>query len=120
MWIARPSPSNYACQQILPVDWTAITQGGSTATNYQVLPGDRVYIAQDEMVTLNTMVSKVISPFERVMGFLGLSGSTVRTWRRKAAPTTTRKPTPRFSAGRFPPERFIRRVMSVAFQEIKP
>ena len=78
MWIARPSPSNYACQQILPVDWTAITQGGSTATNYQVLPGDRVYIAQDEMVTLNTMVSKVISPFERVMGFLGLSGSTVR------------------------------------------
>jgi polysaccharide export outer membrane protein len=78
MWIARPSPSNYPCQQIMPVDWAAITQGGSTATNYQVLPGDRVYIAQDDMVTLNNVVSKVISPFERVMGFLGLSGSTVR------------------------------------------
>ncbi len=78
MWIARPSPGNYACQQIMPVDWMAVTQSGSTATNYQILPGDRVYIAQDEMVTLNNMVSKVISPFERVMGFLGLSGSTVR------------------------------------------
>ena len=78
VWIARPSPGTYPCQQILPVDWMAVTQGGSAATNYQVLPGDRVYIAQDEMITLNNMVSKVISPFERVMGFLGLSGSTVR------------------------------------------
>ncbi len=78
IWIARPAPGNMACEQILPVDWAAITQGGSAATNYQVMPGDRVFIAQDELVTLNNMVSKVVSPFERAMGFLGLSSSTVR------------------------------------------
>ncbi len=78
IWIARPAPGNMACEQILPVDWAAITQGGSAATNYQVMPGDRVFIAQDELVTLNNMVSKVVSPFERAMGFLGLTSSTVR------------------------------------------
>ena len=41
IWIARPAPDQFGCQQILPVDWDAITQGGQTATNYQVLPGDR-------------------------------------------------------------------------------
>src|SRR5207237_1323514 len=40
--LARPSPVHLGCNQILPVDWRAITEGGSTATNYQVFPGDRV------------------------------------------------------------------------------
>jgi polysaccharide export outer membrane protein len=79
IWIARPAPGNFACEQILPVDWVAVTQGGSTATNYQVLPGDRVYIAQDEMVTLNTMVSKIVSPFERILGVVSLGSSTIRS-----------------------------------------
>ena len=78
IWIARPAPGNVRCDQILPVDWAAITQGGSTATNYQVLPGDRVFIAQDELVNLNNMLNKMINPFERVMGFVGLGSSTVR------------------------------------------
>ncbi len=30
--------------QLLPVDWEAITQGGNTATNYELRPGDRVHI----------------------------------------------------------------------------
>jgi RNA polymerase sigma factor (sigma-70 family) len=30
--------------QVLPVDWGAIMQGGSPATNYLLLPGDRLYI----------------------------------------------------------------------------
>ncbi len=57
------------CEQILPVDWVAITQGGVTATNYQVLPGDRVFIAQDaEVVTLYNVEDRMIRPFERVDG----------------------------------------------------
>ena len=79
IWIARPAPGNLNCEQIMPVDWTAITQGAVTATNYQILPGDRIFIAQDEMVTLNNLVSKIISPFERIMGFSGLTFSTVRS-----------------------------------------
>ena len=79
IWIARPAPGNFNCEQIMPVDWVAITQGASTGTNYQVLPGDRIFIAQDEMVALNNIVSKIISPFERLTGFVGLGSSTVRS-----------------------------------------
>ena len=78
IWIARPAPGGFGCQQVMPIDWAAITQGASTATNYQVLPGDRLFIAQDEMVTLNNMVNRMVAPFERFMGFLGLDASTVR------------------------------------------
>ena len=78
IWIARPAPGNFACEQVMPIDWSAITQGGSTATNYQLLPGDRLFIAQDEMVTMRNMVDKVVAPFERFIGFLGLGASTER------------------------------------------
>ena len=47
IWIARPTPNG--CDQILPVSWDAITRGATTATNYQILPGDRVYIAEDKL-----------------------------------------------------------------------
>jgi protein involved in polysaccharide export with SLBB domain len=44
IWIARPAPHNFGRQQILPVDFEAITQRGQTETNFQILPGDRVFI----------------------------------------------------------------------------
>jgi len=50
IWIARPAPSGVGCDQVLPVDIEAIMKGGSTATNYQLLPGDRVFIAQDQWI----------------------------------------------------------------------
>lgn len=80
IWIARPAPNNYGCEQILPVDWDAITQGAQTGTNYQVLPGDRIFIAQDQMVTLTNVVTKITGPFERLLGIASLSGSTVRSY----------------------------------------
>ena len=27
IWIARPAPHDFGCQQILPIEWDAITQG---------------------------------------------------------------------------------------------
>ena len=33
-----------AADKVLPVDWTAILQHGDTRTNYQLAPGDRVYV----------------------------------------------------------------------------
>ena len=54
IWIARPAPHNFGCQQILPIEWDAITQGAQTATNYQILPGDRLFVAEDELVTFTT------------------------------------------------------------------
>jgi polysaccharide export outer membrane protein len=76
MWIARPAPNGNACEQILPVSWNDIAQGASTATNYQLMPGDRLFIAQDRMTNFNTVVGKILNPFERIMGFVSLGAST--------------------------------------------
>ena len=78
VWIARPAPGGFGCEQILPVNYVAITRGGSSATNYQVLPGDRVYIAEDGVVAANTWLSKLTSPVERLLGITSLGSSTVR------------------------------------------
>jgi len=78
VWIARPAPGDYGCQQILPVDYAAITRGGSATTNYQVLPGDRVFIEDDHMVGLNNVLGKFTAPLERLLGIAGLGSSTVR------------------------------------------
>src|SRR5262249_1647894 len=53
IWLARPGPPELGCDQILPIDWMAITQGGSTCTNYQVFPGDRIYVKADCLITLD-------------------------------------------------------------------
>jgi len=78
IWIARPAPHNFGCQQILPIEWDAIAQGAQTATNYQLMPGDRLYIAEDEMITFTAVVGKVTGPIERIAGILGLSNQTLR------------------------------------------
>lgn len=78
VWIARPAPQGFGGEQILPVDWNAITQGAATGTNYQILPGDRVYIAEDHTVALSNFVAKIFGPFERVMGFSSLTATTIR------------------------------------------
>jgi protein involved in polysaccharide export with SLBB domain len=76
IWIARPCRATGEVQ-ILPVDWYAITEQAATNSNYQVLPGDRVFIAEDKMVAFDTQVAKLISPFERIMGFTLLGTGTV-------------------------------------------
>jgi polysaccharide export outer membrane protein len=78
IWIARPAPSGVGCDQILPVDIEAIMKGGSTATNYQVLPGDRVFIAQDQWVAFDSVIGKITAPFERIFGFTLLGTSLVQ------------------------------------------
>jgi polysaccharide export outer membrane protein len=78
IWISRPAPKDTACDQILPVDWQGITRGASTATNYQVLPGDRIFIAEDRLLAFNSLVTKVINPVERMFGFTLLSSQTIQ------------------------------------------
>jgi polysaccharide export outer membrane protein len=79
MWIARPAPSGMGCDQILPIDWQGISQGGATSTNYQLLPGDRLFVAEDKWMAFNTVVTKVTAPFERLLGFTTLGTQTVQT-----------------------------------------
>jgi protein involved in polysaccharide export with SLBB domain len=82
IWIARPAPQGVGCDQILPVDWKAITRGGAPGTNYQLLPGDRLFIAQDRLIAFNSFAAKLLNPFERMFGFSLLGAQTVQTLQR--------------------------------------
>ncbi len=78
IWVARPSPQECGNDQVLPVDWRGITRRGQTRTNYQVLPGDRVYIMSQPLTKLDTYMGRVISPVERAFGVTLLGTSTVQ------------------------------------------
>jgi len=82
MWIARPAPSGVGCDQILPIDWVAITKNGSTQTNYQILPGDRIFISEDKFILLDGTIQKFTAPFERIFGFLLLGGQSTQLLQR--------------------------------------
>jgi len=55
IWISRPVPHCSGDQQILSVEWNAATQRVQAATNYQILPGDRVYVATPESSSIKTL-----------------------------------------------------------------
>jgi polysaccharide export outer membrane protein len=77
--LARPSPMDQAGDQVYPVDWEALTTRGSVLTNYQLLPGDRVYVHSDHLVEFDTRLARLISPIERVLGVTLLGYVTTRT-----------------------------------------
>jgi len=76
IWIARRSP-NGGPEQILPVDWDSTVMMGSAQTNYQVLPGDRIYVQSQALISVDNFLAKLLSPVERVFGVILLGGSTV-------------------------------------------
>jgi polysaccharide export outer membrane protein len=80
IWIARPQPGEPCgkepCHTILKVDWKQVTKCGSSATNYQLFPGDRLYVCADGLITTDNWLAKIISPFERVFGVI-LLGTTM-------------------------------------------
>jgi polysaccharide export outer membrane protein len=78
MWIARPGHNETGGDQILPVDWLAVTQRGDVSTNYQVLPGDRIYVSEDKLVALDTAMAKIFSPLERIFGVTLLGTQTAQ------------------------------------------
>lgn len=77
LWIARPAPNGVGCEQVLPVNWKDITEGASTATNYQLLPGDRLFIAENKYSRFSAIVGNTLQPFERIFGAVSLSTSTL-------------------------------------------
>lgn len=72
IWIARPAPNGVGAEQILPVNWDEISRGASTATNYQLMPRDRLYIAENPMFRLDTVIANYTRPFERLFGWISL------------------------------------------------
>jgi polysaccharide biosynthesis/export protein len=81
IWVARPAPAEKCCYQILPVDWEVVTEAGATGTNYQLFPGDRVYVMADPLITLHNTLAKIFSPIERHLGITLLGTTTVESFR---------------------------------------
>ena len=79
IWIARPTATGVGCDTILPVNWKEITKGAATATNYQVLPGDRIFIAENKLIAFDAVLNQVIAPFERIFGVTLLGTQAVQT-----------------------------------------
>jgi len=69
IWIARAGRDWQGRHRILPIDWDSITQYGEIETNYQVLPGDRIYIAEDKLSAFVNKLGMITAPLESIAGF---------------------------------------------------
>jgi polysaccharide export outer membrane protein len=90
VWVARPVPGDPLQHECLPVNWVAITQCANTSTNYQVLPGDRIYVKADRWIAFDQKLSKVLSPIERALGVTLLGSETVNSIRNRNTSNTLR------------------------------
>ncbi len=79
IWISRPSTDTCPCQT-LPVDWKAITECADTRTNYQLIPGDRIFVKAYAATTADVKMARVLAPIERVLGVTLLGVSTGRAF----------------------------------------
>lgn len=77
IWVARPVRRGEP-MKVLPVDWRAVTMDASTDTNYQLMPGDRVYVDSQSLIKLDTAMAKIFAPIERVFGIILLGQSAFR------------------------------------------
>ena len=75
IWVARPTDNK--CVQRLEVNWEDITANAYACSNYQILPGDRIFISEDHLIAADTALGKLFAPMERVMGFSLLGVGTV-------------------------------------------
>ena len=88
VWVARRTPDG-GPPHILPVDYIGTTQGGLAGTNYQIMPGDRVYVYSLCAVRLDTKVARFLSPIERILGATLLGSETVLTIKQIGTRTST-------------------------------
>jgi polysaccharide biosynthesis/export protein len=79
VWVARRSPGSCNPDQILQVDWVGITQHGDVTTNYQLMPGDRVYVQSQTLLRADSFLAKLIAPVERIFGVVLLGSETVNS-----------------------------------------
>lgn len=78
IWLARATP-NGSGPHVLPIDWCGVAMRGSGGTNYQIFPGDRLYIQSDRLLAFNSALGKVLAPVERILGVTLLGSSVVNS-----------------------------------------
>ncbi len=79
IWVARATPGDATHPQIMPVDWIGITQRGSAATNFQIFPGDRIYVSSDPWVRKDTWIARRLAPLQNILGTVLLGSTTVNS-----------------------------------------
>jgi polysaccharide biosynthesis/export protein len=79
IWVARKNPGDFGPESKLQVDWKGISEFGAANTNWQLMPGDRVFVQSDPMRRFNNTLGKMLEPIERLMGVTLLSSQTVNT-----------------------------------------
>lgn len=65
--LVRPAPPGSSKPQLLPVNLAAIMQEGDTTTNYQLMPGDRLYVYRDPIVRTTILIDRLAAPFNTVL-----------------------------------------------------
>lgn len=88
LWVARPAPTDCGNDQILPVDWCGITMKGQVKTNFQLLPGDRVFVMSQPLTTIDTIYARMLAPVQRTMNAAILGASAYNTIRFTTVPTS--------------------------------
>jgi polysaccharide export outer membrane protein len=78
IWVARRNTGGGQDVK-LNVDWVAITQHGDMRTNYQILPGDRVYVRAEAIQRADFVIAKILAPINRLFGATLLGAQTVNT-----------------------------------------
>jgi polysaccharide export outer membrane protein len=66
--LVRPAPPGACCEQLLPVNLAAITNGGDPTTNYQLMPGDRIVVHRDPIVRFTILLDRLVAPYQAVIG----------------------------------------------------
>ncbi len=79
IWVARRGPGEAG--RVLPVDWVGLVERGGTATNWQLMPGDRIYVKADHWIHTDSWLAKRLSPIERLFGATLLGSQTVNSIR---------------------------------------
>lgn len=78
IWVARATRAGQP-PKILPVNWLGVAKCGESATNYQLFPGDRVYVDSNHLIKADSLLAKIYSPIQRTLGVTLLGASTVNS-----------------------------------------
>jgi protein involved in polysaccharide export with SLBB domain len=79
LWLARPAPDHLGCIQVLPIDWNAVSMNGSVRTNYQLFPGDRIYIDGAPLIKIDNFLTKILNPIDRVFSTMFLGSQAIQS-----------------------------------------
>jgi polysaccharide export outer membrane protein len=90
IWVARRTAGPGGAQQVLPVDWKSITQAGGTDSNYQMLPGDRLYVKAQGRIRFTNEIDKTLAPATSILGPVLLGSQTVNSIQGRGLSGTTR------------------------------